>query len=257
MNTRALLPLAQAIQGYEPLLPEAMAYSEAILEAGMRFGIPTTLVTNGVYLDQALDRLIALKLNTIAISLDSDIAEIHDHIRGVPGAWEMIVNGLGKAVKRIARKPTLVVTSVLLPSKIDNLLGMPEFLTNIGIKQWMVNPMLQIGPRRGVRTFERDVEILRACHRLQREAKKHGLHVTCDDEFGCINQAGVAKIYPELAEVSVDRIDDDIELFRLTPSGQCSVDSDGLAPITPDVPQWQPNAVHAADFLASCLARRT
>jgi MoaA/NifB/PqqE/SkfB family radical SAM enzyme len=242
---------ALSLQGYEPLLPESMHYSEAILQTGADFGVSTILVTNGVYLGDAFERLIELDVDTVDVSLDSNIAEIHDRIRGVSGTWQATVDSLRKAISHGEQGPVLAVQSVLLPSKVENLVGMPRFLAELGIKWWTVNPVLKIGERRGQRSLERDIEILRACFLLQAEAEKCGIHFSCDDEFGCIDQARAAEIYPELAEVAVRRIEDSIELFRLTPSGQCSVGRDILSPITPDVPRWIPNAVHAGDFLAS------
>src|SRR5215471_11392513 len=41
---------ALAIQGYEPLLPESLLYTRAILAAGQFLGRPTTMVTNGTKL---------------------------------------------------------------------------------------------------------------------------------------------------------------------------------------------------------------
>jgi MoaA/NifB/PqqE/SkfB family radical SAM enzyme len=58
-----------------------------VLETGQSLGVPTTLVTNGVFLHNAVDLLNTLPPTKIAISLDSDSAAIHDRIRGVAGAW--------------------------------------------------------------------------------------------------------------------------------------------------------------------------
>src|SRR5215468_4005161 len=60
---------ALAIQGYEPLLPESLPYTRAILAAGQFLGRPTTMVTNGTKLVDAVDLLATLSLNKIAISL--------------------------------------------------------------------------------------------------------------------------------------------------------------------------------------------
>jgi MoaA/NifB/PqqE/SkfB family radical SAM enzyme len=239
---------ALSIQGYEPLLPESLEYTQAILEAGGHFGIPANLVTNGVYLGAALDLLSILKPNRIGVSLDSFIGEVHDRIRGVPGSWYAAVDGLRRAVNWLAPETGLTVISVLLPSKVENLLGMPQLLANIGVSQWIVDPVLAIGKRR---SRQQEIEILRACQRLQAEAHKHGILFACDDEFATIDQVSIAETYPELADVYVRCLEDNIELFRLTPSGQCSAGSDILTAVTPQVPRWLPNAIHAADFLAA------
>src|SRR5258708_4644125 len=46
---------ALAIQGYEPLLHESRPLSQAILGTGRFLGIPTSLVTNGTKLADAID----------------------------------------------------------------------------------------------------------------------------------------------------------------------------------------------------------
>src|SRR5258707_5238450 len=51
---------ALAIQGYEPLLPESLAFTQAILGTGRFLGIPTSLVTNGTKLADAVDLLTTL-----------------------------------------------------------------------------------------------------------------------------------------------------------------------------------------------------
>jgi hypothetical protein len=47
-----------------------------------------------------------------------------------------------------------------------------------------------------------------------------------------------------------------VEIFRLTPSGQCSVGDDILKQVTPDTPRWVPGNMHAGDFL-EMLGRQT
>ncbi len=48
---------AIGIQGYEPLLPESLPYTQAILATGRFLGLRTTFVTNGVKLGDAVDLL--------------------------------------------------------------------------------------------------------------------------------------------------------------------------------------------------------
>ena len=69
---------AIAVQGYEPLLTEALPYTQAILSTGRFLGLPTTLVTNGTKLADAINLMTTLAPNKIAISLDAASADIHD-----------------------------------------------------------------------------------------------------------------------------------------------------------------------------------
>ena len=86
------------IQGYEPLLPEAITYTEEILAVGQRLSIPSRLVTNGTHLRQSVPLLAKLKPARIAVSLDSAEAAVHDRQRGKAGAFDDATQGLKFAV---------------------------------------------------------------------------------------------------------------------------------------------------------------
>jgi hypothetical protein len=92
--------LPSGVQGYELLLPESLPYTQAILATGRFLGLPTTFVTNGVKLGDAVDLLKTLSPSKIAISLDAASAEIHDRIRGVAGSWA--VAGIKRAIEALA-----------------------------------------------------------------------------------------------------------------------------------------------------------
>src|SRR5258708_5924369 len=77
---------ALAIQGYEPLLPDSLPYTQSILATGQFLGLPTSLVTNGLKLVDAVDLLKTLSPNKIAISLDSAATDIYDRTRRLAGA---------------------------------------------------------------------------------------------------------------------------------------------------------------------------
>src|SRR5215471_17184510 len=108
---------ALAIQGYEPLLPESLRYTQAILATGRFLGLPTSVVTNGTKLVDAIDLLTTLAPHKIAVSLDAASAEVHDRIRGLTGAWAATLGGIRRAIEVLIPKTRLVVASVLLPSK--------------------------------------------------------------------------------------------------------------------------------------------
>jgi molybdenum cofactor biosynthesis enzyme MoaA len=96
---------ALAIQGYEPLLPESLSYTQAMLATGRLLKKPTTLVTNGIGLIDAVDLLRTLKPTKIAISLDAPAAEIHDRVCGIAGAWAASVAGIRQATEALAPSP--------------------------------------------------------------------------------------------------------------------------------------------------------
>jgi MoaA/NifB/PqqE/SkfB family radical SAM enzyme len=162
---------ALAIQGYKPLLPASLPYTQAILATGRFLGIPTSLVTNGVGLFDAVPLLKTLTPAKIAVSLDAASPEVHDRIRGIMGAWEASVAGLRRATEVLAPQTRLVVESVLLPSQRHHLDAMPARLREIGIDQWIINPMLRVGREEaggpvdeGVRPFHDLAMLQEACH---------------------------------------------------------------------------------------------
>jgi MoaA/NifB/PqqE/SkfB family radical SAM enzyme len=238
-----------AIQGYEPLLPESLPYTQAILASGRFLGLPTTLVTNGVKLADALDLLKTLSPNKIAISLDAASAEIHDRIRGVDGAWAAAVTGIKRAVEVVAPRTRLVVSSVLLPSRRHYLDAMPARLREIGIDRWIINPLLRVGSDQTGGPVADRASLFRDLLILQEAAHRAGVRLTVDDEFGHLGHDAASVAEPSLWALHVRTLPPNVEIFRLTPGGQCSTGDGILQQVTPETPRWQPGAMHAGDFL--------
>src|SRR5262249_2973242 len=245
---------ALAIQGYEPLLPESLPYTQAVLATGRFLGIPASFVTNGVKLLDAVDLLATLSPTKIAISLDAAAAEIHDRIRGVAGAWAAAVAGITRANEVLAPRTRLVVTSVLLPSKRHYLDGMPARLREVGIDRWIINPLLRVGRNQAGGPVDDRASLYRDLLILQEAADRAGVRLTVDDEFDHLGHARVAQ--SALRAIHVRTLPPAVEIFRLAPSGQCSIGDEIFQQVTPDTPCWQPGAVHAGDFLEKLEHRR-
>ncbi|UCG91264.1 MAG: radical SAM protein [candidate division WOR-3 bacterium] len=79
-----------------------------------KYGLFLAITTNGTYLDEYAQKIVAMKVNRINISIDGP-SEIHDKIRGVPGTFDRVVNGLQKTVRsREKRKlPELQIHSMI------------------------------------------------------------------------------------------------------------------------------------------------
>jgi MoaA/NifB/PqqE/SkfB family radical SAM enzyme len=240
---------AIAIQGYEPLLPESMPYTQAILASGRFRRLPTTLVTNGVKLADTVDQLKTLSPNKIAISLDSASAEIHDRIRGVAGTWAAAVRGIERALAVLAPRTSLVVSSVLLPSKRHYLDSMPARLREIGVDRWIISPLLRVGADQPGGPVGDRARIFRDLVILQEAADRAGIRLTIDDEFGHLGRDAAKSFQLSLRALHVRTLPPNVELFRLAPSGRCSKGSEVLKRVTPETPQWRPDAMHASDFL--------
>jgi MoaA/NifB/PqqE/SkfB family radical SAM enzyme len=240
---------ALAIQGYEPLLPGSLPYTQAILATGRFLGLPTSLVTNGVRLLDAADLLQTLSPNKIAVSLDAASPEVHDRIRGVDGAWEASVAGLKRAIELLAPRTKLVVESVMLPSKRHYLDAMPALLREIGVERWIINPLLRIGRDQAGGPVGDRTRLFRDLLVLQDAANRAGIRLTVDDEFGNLSRNAASVFQPSLRALHVRTLPPRVEIFRLAPSGQCSAGEDILRQVTQETARWQPGIMHAGDFL--------
>jgi MoaA/NifB/PqqE/SkfB family radical SAM enzyme len=241
---------ALAVQGYEPLLPESLPYTQAILATGRFLNLPTTLVTNGVTLIDTVDLLKALSPSKIAISLDAATPAVHDRIRGVTGAWATTVAGIRKALDVLAPKTRLVVASVLIPSRLNYLLDMPACLREIGVGRWIVSPLLRIGTDEPGGLVDDRTDLFRDLMILQDAANRAGIMLTVDDEFALLGHDAACASQPALRALHVRTLPANVELFRLSPGGQCSTGNGILRQVLPDTPRWRPGAMHAGDFLA-------
>ncbi|NJO37326.1 MAG: radical SAM protein [Rhizobiales bacterium] len=239
---------ALCIQGYEPLLPESFGYTRAILDAGRRLGIPTSLVTNGTFLERWVDELAALQPAKIAVSIDSADAATHDKARGKAGAFEDAMRGLRLAAASSLR-PMLTLASILMPNRHERLLGMPALAESLGVKHWVVTVLSDVGKdeiggpvgdRR--RTFADLV-------RLKREAERHDVNFVVDDEFGTLSDADAERDVVDINRLRIRRLARPSGTFRLLPTGQCSMGLDILREVQPDTQRWRPGVVDAFAFV--------
>jgi sulfatase maturation enzyme AslB (radical SAM superfamily) len=242
---------ALAIQGYEPLLPESLPYTEPILTTGQRLGLPTTLVTNGFFLGGAVGLLKALAPTKISISLDSALAETHDRVRGVTGAWAVTVRNIKRAVESLAPRTSIAVSSVLLPSRVDHLQGMPARLREIGVRQWIVNPLLRFGPANTNGPVGNRQNLLRDLLGLQEMADQASIHFTVDDEFDRLGRESAIARQREFAALRIRTLPAKVDIYRVSPSGQAWKGEDILTQADAGSPHWRPGADHAGDFLAT------
>lgn len=239
---------ALAIQGYEPLLPASREHTEAVLATGRSLDLPTALVTNGVLLRDAVHWLAPLAPTRIGISLDAASADAHDRIRGVPGAWAATVDGIRHAGEVLAPRTSLVVASVLTSHR-EPLDDMPKLLRSLGITHWIISPLQKIGRDRvGGPTGNRET-LYRNLLTLQQAADHAGIHLNIDDELDCLRHDLAVARDPELGKLRVRTLPEGVDLFRLVPSGQCSLNQDILRQVTPDTARWRPGEMDAGEFI--------
>lgn len=251
-EVEAIKPVqAICIQGYEPLLPDSFAYTQAILETGKRLGVPTSLVTNGTHLRQHVPALSKLRPAKMAVSLDSADAAVHDRARGKLGAHDDALAGLRFAVSVPHLKDALVVTSVLMPKKRERLMGMPALLAELGIGRWVVNALVKVGKgeKLGGPAGERNA-ILDDLLALKAEADHHGIDMVVDDEFGRLSDDDRARELIEVEALRIKRLVQPDGVYRLVPSGHCSKGADILKPVHDQTPVWHPS-MDVGEFLQS------
>lgn len=243
---------AICIQGYEPLLSASFEYMWSILKAGRRLNVPTSVVTNGVRLAESTQELKLLKPDKIAVSLDASTPDEHDRQRGGKGAWAATVSALKYAVPILSSSTELVVSSVLIPKKREQLEGMPALLKGIGISHWVINPLIKVGKNDAGGAVGNHAAIFQDLLALKRKANRHGIDLTVDDEFGGLQTTELPCDAIDISALHINRLQNPSNLFRLLPTGQCSVGIDILKQSSNEdnVPVWMPDS-NAADFLAA------
>jgi radical SAM protein with 4Fe4S-binding SPASM domain len=97
-----------ALMGGEPFLREDFwSVAAKIKELGMELSV----ITNGtVFSGGIFEKLKALKPRAVAVSVDASSAELHDRIRGVPGAYEKSWTFINRALEESL--PVSVITTV-------------------------------------------------------------------------------------------------------------------------------------------------
>ena len=204
-----------AIQGYEPLLPEALPYTAAILRSAGALGFPSSLVTNGIELRAALPLLRRLRPDRVGVSLDAAAAHRHDKLRGKQGAWQATTLAIAHSIAPLARAGTR--------------------LTVIKSDRWADSDAGRRLPEDLLALAER--------------AREHGVALTVDDEFGLLQSALPALRSLRREGVMIRSLPEGITLSRLTPGGQCSVGRQIAGRLPLHVSRWTSASLHPALFL--------
>ena len=230
--------LAVSIQGHEPLTEGALPYTEAILRTCAAYGVPVALVTNGVLLARAAPSLLSTPPTKIAVSLNSAVDIIHDRIRGVVGSWTATLEGIRVAKVVLGKWTNIAINSVLLPSDRGQLQRMPEVLFALGVTEWIVTPLQQIGKLSPGGPVGNVKSIYGNLLSLQNAAVDAGIEMVVDDELGKLHYEQFCEKRPELRKIHVRTLPIGVKLIRLTPNGYCSVGRDILRKVTAETPRW-------------------
>ena len=236
-----------ALQGYEPLLDSCWSYTESVLRLTRRLSISTSISTNGVELARRASQLASLNVDYISVSLDSATAETHDKSRSTPGAFEKTITGIKTAMQYSQLKRRLSVISVIQPGREKQLLQMPKLLKSLGVRQWVVSPLLNVGHKNfGSQVITSDFSNYLAEYKAL--AQKEGIQFYVDDELGNLTEG---KVVPD--HISVRTIRQSSRLVRLSPNGQISIGK-GILSQSPDA-VWNTQTTPAKNMIEKELPK--
>ncbi|MCC6450559.1 MAG: radical SAM protein [Candidatus Aureabacteria bacterium] len=111
-----------AFTGGEPMLRGDIF---DLIEHAKSRGALTQMATNALLLDAAsAERLVATGLDALTISIDGATADVHDGIRGVPGAFDRAVAAAGHVLaarKKLGGGLLLSLSAVIVPANVHQL----------------------------------------------------------------------------------------------------------------------------------------
>ncbi len=119
-------------------LPEIVAHAR-------RLKLRVTLTTNGTLLTRALSRrLVKAGLNGACVSIDSPAREVHDRLRGMPGALKATLAGvrhLRAAAEELGSALAVRVNTVVSRENYATLDRLPALLHEIGARSLLLLPV--------------------------------------------------------------------------------------------------------------------
>lgn len=133
--------------GGEPFLRKDCA---ELLEHSLSLGMVTHVNTNSHLIDDAMaDRLVAMGLDSVNVSLDGADAATHDRLRGHPGSFDRVVDriaALARARDRVAsvpraRRTRVAITSVLTPDNASQVEALADLAERLGADSLGFIPM--------------------------------------------------------------------------------------------------------------------
>ncbi len=236
-----------AVQGYEPLLPEAWPYTKAILELAASYGLPRSFISNGYLLKERVEEILELNPTGFSISIDSASEKLHDQMRGKDGAFAKAISGI-KAFNRLSgdHDQKITVNSVLMPGRRSQLENIPELLADIGVHNWSVSPLVRIGKDEKGGPVAAGKQIIDDLLHLSDISRKHDVSVVLDDEL-----RSIPKELVDIENLIVRRLERPDGLIRLNANGACSIGTDILKQVGEVTPIWNPSTMSPTAFLDS------
>lgn len=126
------------LTGGEPTLRPNL---ETLIAHATAQGIRVTMTTNGTLLTpERAHAIAAAGLHKVNISIDSPVPHIHDHVRGVPGAWARTISGF-KALRPWLKPGKMRINTVISAVNYRSLGVLPNLAQAIGADQLNLIPM--------------------------------------------------------------------------------------------------------------------
>lgn len=243
-----------SLQGEEPLLPESMLYTKAILSISQKLNIPTAIVTNGTHLGEVAKTLARYKnLEELTVSLDAADAKTHDKLRGRDGTFELTINGLKKSMSIVSLSKIVSVNSVLFPGNTERLIGIPKLLQELGIHQWFVTPAIKIGDNFSGGPVSSWDELMLDLGLLYKVASKYGINMIVEDEYDYYRK--YRQEAPPTIPFRFRNLDHPEGVLRLLPDGSCEAGHELLRKYRREAPQWIPGLEHPDSFYTMVMSR--
>lgn len=111
--------------GGEPLINP---YFNQLLDLADDYQMETSITTNGILLEQHLDRILKSNLKQINISLD-DIGQKHDQIRQFRGSFQKITDNIKKLKNRQGRNKKIInINCIIIPDNYEHLFDLALYL---------------------------------------------------------------------------------------------------------------------------------
>ncbi len=126
--------------GGEPLLRRD--FLEIAAHAGNLGFKSVGVATNGTLIDRRIAKRLKEASLEVQVSIDGDIAEIHDTMRGVRGAFDRAISGI-KLLQEEGNCISVCTTSTKL--NVDRIPNIIELMQNLGIENYRVQGIIPIG----------------------------------------------------------------------------------------------------------------
>jgi radical SAM protein with 4Fe4S-binding SPASM domain len=127
------------LTGGEPLIRSDIY---EIIRYAKKVGFEVTIATNGTLLTRkTAQKLSALDVAGVAVSLDFTKSKLHDKFRGMPGAWKMAIEGMKNAIKEDLYLQANITLSKLNFTELPRLLKLVDELGSCVVLLYQFEPI--------------------------------------------------------------------------------------------------------------------